>query len=91
MPEYMELSAESKAEQAKHAEAMKKFEAQKKARSIVVPTAIEDVKARLRELGHPVTLFGEGHADRRERLRETIAYMELDEHDMKAIQVRCCS
>lgn len=88
MPEYMELNAESKAEQAKHAEAMKKFEAQKRARSIIVPTSIEEVKARLRELGHPATLFGEGPADRRERLRDVIAYMELDEDELKRVQVR---
>jgi hypothetical protein len=36
------------------------YEAQQRARSVIVPTAIEDVKAQLRALGHPVTLFGEG-------------------------------
>lgn len=36
------------------------YEAQQRARSVIVPTAIEDVKAQLRALGHPITLFGEG-------------------------------
>ena len=66
---------------------MRRFEAQQRARAIVVPTAIEEVKARLRLMGHPVTLFGEGHADRRDRLREVIASMELNEEDIKKTQV----
>ena len=41
----MELSEESREAQLKHAESLKGFEAQQRARSIIVPTAIEDVKA----------------------------------------------
>ncbi|KAM7195095.1 pre-mRNA splicing factor [Naviculisporaceae sp. PSN 640] len=40
--------------------------------SIPVPTDDNDVRARLRELGEPVTLFGEDRADRRTRLRELL-------------------
>jgi len=45
------------------------------------------VKQRLRELNHPVTLFGENHADRRERLREVIARLELSEDELNKTQV----
>lgn len=84
--EYLELSAESQAEQAKHAEALRKLELKQKARSIVVPTDLEEIKSRLRELGQPVTLFGEGPADRRERFREAIASLELDDGQLSRIQ-----
>jgi hypothetical protein len=85
--EVMELSNDSKEAQIKHAELLRKYESEKRARTIVVPTAIEDVKAKLRELGRPVTLFGEAHADRRERLREVIASLELGEEEISKIQV----
>lgn len=75
--EVLDLSAESKAEQLKHATLMQAFEAQKRARTIVVPTSVEDVKAKLREIGHPITLFGEGPFDRRERLKHLIAQLQL--------------
>jgi pre-mRNA processing factor 4 (PRP4) like len=85
--EVLELSSESREAQIQHAEALRKYEAQRRARSIAVPTAIEDVKAKLREMGHPVTLFGENHADRRERLREVIAALELSAEELAKVQV----
>jgi U4/U6 small nuclear ribonucleoprotein PRP4 len=85
--EYLDLSAESLAEQARHADALRKLEAQQRARSIIVPTDQGEIKRRLRELGHPVTLFGEGPADRRERLRDVIAALELNEEDLAHVQV----
>ncbi|KAJ3994098.1 U4/U6 snRNP-specific spliceosomal protein [Lentinula boryana] len=44
------------------------LERKKKARNIAVPTDDNRVKARLREIGEPITLFGERPADRRDRL-----------------------
>ncbi|KAF9530421.1 U4/U6 snRNP-specific spliceosomal protein [Crepidotus variabilis] len=44
------------------------LERKKKARKLAVPTDENRVKARLREIGEPITLFGERAADRRERL-----------------------
>lgn len=85
--EVMDLSEESKDAMMQHAEKLKKFEAQQRARAIIVPTVIEDVKKKLREFGHPVTLFGENHADRRERLREVIAGLELSEEELTKTQV----
>jgi U4/U6 small nuclear ribonucleoprotein PRP4 len=85
--EYMELNDDSREEQMRHAEVLRKYEAQRRGKSINVPTAIEDVKARLRELGRPITLFGEDHADRRDRLRDEIAKMELAQEDLEDLQV----
>jgi len=48
------------------------LERKKLAATIVVPTDDAKVRARLRELGEPVTLFGEDYADRRARLRELL-------------------
>ncbi|KAF8645542.1 hypothetical protein AX16_007753 [Volvariella volvacea WC 439] len=44
------------------------LERKKRARSMAVPTDDTRVKARLREIGEPITLFGERAADRRDRL-----------------------
>lgn len=85
--EVMNLSEASMNAQSDHAEKLRKFEAQQRARTVIVPTSVDDVKAHLRRLGHPVTIFGEGHADRRERLREIVARMELDEGEIKSVQV----
>jgi U4/U6 small nuclear ribonucleoprotein PRP4 len=77
--EYQDLNEESKIEQQKYHEMMREYETKKRARTVIVPTAPEDVKAKLREMGHPITLFGEDHADRRNRLKEIVAAIELDE------------
>jgi U4/U6 small nuclear ribonucleoprotein PRP4 len=42
------------------------------AATIAVPTDDGKVRAKLRELGEPVTMFGEGPADRRDRLRDLL-------------------
>jgi U4/U6 small nuclear ribonucleoprotein PRP4 len=78
MPEYYDLNEDSKEEQIRYNEILKQFETKQKARLISVPTAIVDVKSKLREMGQPVTLYGEDHADRRERLKEVLARIELD-------------
>ncbi|KAK4116280.1 WD40 repeat-like protein [Canariomyces notabilis] len=51
---------------------LSQFERKRLAASIAVPTDDGRVRAKLRELGEPVTLFGEGPADRRDRLRELL-------------------
>ncbi|KAL1963845.1 hypothetical protein VTN77DRAFT_7776 [Rasamsonia byssochlamydoides] len=52
---------------------LSQFERKRRAAAIAVPTDDNKVRARLRELGEPITLFGEGPADRRDRLRELLA------------------
>jgi U4/U6 small nuclear ribonucleoprotein PRP4 len=76
--ETLELSERSQAAQEKHAKLLQRVEAERRARSIVVPTAIVDVKAKLRSLGQPITLFGEKPGDRRERLRVIMAKIEVE-------------
>lgn len=44
----------------------------KRAAAVVVPTDDGKVRLRLREIGEPITLFGEGPAERRDRLRELL-------------------
>lgn len=56
------------------------MERKKKAAAIIVPTDDGRVRARLRELGEPITLFGEGPADRRDRLRELLYHIQEGTH-----------
>lgn len=51
---------------------LSQFSRKRLAARIAVPTDDNRVRARLRELGEPITLFGEGPADRRDRLRELL-------------------
>jgi len=48
------------------------FDRKRRLDKLAVPTDDGKVRARLRELGEPVTLFGEGPAERRDRLRGLI-------------------
>ncbi|CAF4625042.1 unnamed protein product [Rotaria sp. Silwood1] len=55
------------------------FERRRRARQIHVSTDDVEVKANLRQLGEPICLFGEGPAERRERLRNLISRLSDDE------------
>ncbi|XP_061589529.1 U4/U6 small nuclear ribonucleoprotein Prp4 [Cololabis saira] len=59
-------------------EALAEFERRRRARQITVSTDDAEVKAGLRALGEPITLFGEGPADRRERLRGILSVVGPD-------------
>jgi U4/U6 small nuclear ribonucleoprotein PRP4 len=48
------------------------FDRKRFAATIAVPTDDKKVRSRLRELGEPITLFGENLSDRRDRLRELL-------------------
>ncbi|EDO43295.1 predicted protein [Nematostella vectensis] len=74
--EYLELSEDTTSE--RHQELLEQFERRKKARMITVPTDNAAVQARLRELGEPITLFGEGPPERRDRLRKMLAELGDD-------------
>jgi U4/U6 small nuclear ribonucleoprotein PRP4 len=84
--EVLDLSETSREAQIQHADTLRRFEGQQRARSIVVPTDVGEIKIKLRELGNPITLFGEGPADRRERLKGVIASMELSSSDVLRVQ-----
>ncbi|PHH90806.1 hypothetical protein CDD83_2605 [Cordyceps sp. RAO-2017] len=49
------------------------FNRKRFAATIAVPTDDGRVRAKLREMGEPITFFGEGPAERRDRLRELLA------------------
>lgn len=73
--EYMDMEEEiSKDKQL----LLEEFERRKKARQINVSTDDAEVKATLRQIGEPICLFGEGPADRRERLRQHLARLGED-------------
>jgi U4/U6 small nuclear ribonucleoprotein PRP4 len=53
--------------------ALKAVQASEKARSVIAPTDDAKVKLMLRSLQEPITCFGEGPFERRERLRNILA------------------
>ena len=54
------------------------------AKHVIVPTSGEEVVAFLRALQEPITLFGEGKLERRNRLRDLLA--ELDQEAVDRLQ-----
>lgn len=51
---------------------LSQFERKRRAAAMAVPTDDSRVRMRLREFDEPITLFGEGPGDRRDRLRELL-------------------
>ncbi|MCJ1472623.1 hypothetical protein MMC13_001272 [Lambiella insularis] len=60
---------------------LSQFSRRRRAAAIAVPTDDGKVRARLRELGEPITLFGEGPGDRRDRLREFLVEQDGEENE----------
>lgn len=56
---------------------LEEFERRKKARQINVSTDDAEVKKNLRQLGEPICLFGEGPAERRQRLRDILSWYNM--------------
>ena len=75
--ETLELSATSREAQERHALTLRSLEAERRARTMYVPTDHEEIKSELRKGGQPITLFGEGPHERRERLRRLLAEREM--------------
>ncbi|KAI4130004.1 MAG: hypothetical protein LQ347_003536 [Umbilicaria vellea] len=70
---------------------LSQFSRRRRAAAIAVPTDDGRVRARLRELGEPITLFGEGPSDRRDRLRELLtsqAERDADEDGEGDVQMQ---
>jgi U4/U6 small nuclear ribonucleoprotein PRP4 len=80
--EFLAPTAEASEAKKRHEEMLKKYELQKKSKSIMIPTNDDEIKRKLRELKQVVTYFGETAADRRERLRAVVArvYIEKGEY-----------
>ena len=55
---------------------LSQFSRKRRLAAIAVPTDDLRVKAKLRELGEPIALFGEGPSDRRDRLKELLVVRE---------------
>ncbi|KAM0752136.1 WD40 repeat-like protein [Meredithblackwellia eburnea MCA 4105] len=66
---------------------IQELEARKHARRLAVPTKDADVRARLREIGQPITLFGERPENRRDRLRALWNAARLDAAKEKGEQI----
>jgi U4/U6 small nuclear ribonucleoprotein PRP4 len=79
----MTLSASNAETLAAHQKLQRAHELERKAQTLPIPTNDKDVKLRLREMGHPICLFGEGPGDRRERLRARVIEYYI-EHDGNA-------
>ncbi|KAK1710930.1 WD domain-containing protein [Colletotrichum lupini] len=63
------------------------MERKKLAASIAVPTDDNRVRTRLREMGEPITLFGEGKPERRDRLRNLLVTQLLaNQQEMDGIE-----
>ncbi|KAK7487244.1 hypothetical protein BaRGS_00021472 [Batillaria attramentaria] len=73
------------AEAESQAEVLEQFEKRKRARQIQVSTDDSEVKATLRQLGEPICLFGEGPAERRERLKQLLAVLGEDAVKQKKV------
>ena len=54
------------------------LERRKEARLLAIPTDDTKVRLMLREIEEPVTLFGEGPYERRERLRQLVSKLDVD-------------
>lgn len=81
--ESLELDESTKTAMAEQQAILDEFERKKKARNIAVPTDDKKVRLRLRELGEPITLFGEGPAERRDRLREHLSRIAGEEVEVE--------
>jgi U4/U6 small nuclear ribonucleoprotein PRP4 len=81
----LELADNTLREQEAHSKKLRQVEIRARASRIVVPTDVQQVRGNLRSLGHPVTLFGEGDAERRDRLRSILAAKAVDGEDVEYI------
>ncbi|KNC52615.1 uncharacterized protein AMSG_08479 [Thecamonas trahens ATCC 50062] len=82
-PETLALSSSAAAAAAEHEKLVSQVDRLARARSVIVSTDDARVRARLRALSLPMTLFGEGEAERRERLRSYLADLEMEGIDSR--------
>lgn len=71
-----EISEESKLVRERHEKAVQELLMKRRAAALAVPTNDNAVRARLRRLGEPITLFGEREMERRDRLRALMAKLD---------------
>ncbi|KAL8489454.1 hypothetical protein ACS0TY_025376 [Phlomoides rotata] len=73
-----EISEESKLIRERHEKAVQELLMKRRAAALAVPTNDNAVRARLRRLGEPITLFGEREMERRDRLRALMAKLDSE-------------
>lgn len=81
--EHREMDVEESASYPETARLLAELDRKQSARRIAVPTKDADVRLRLREIGEPITLFGERPEDRRDRLRYLWSQQRQKEKDAK--------
>ncbi|KAK4796443.1 hypothetical protein SAY86_028769 [Trapa natans] len=74
-----EFSEESRLVKERHEKAMQDLMMKRRAAALAVPTNDKAVRARLRRLGEPMTLFGEREMERRDRLRAIMAKLDVED------------
>ncbi|KAI8471206.1 MAG: WD40-repeat-containing domain protein [Monoraphidium minutum] len=72
-----ELTEASQREREEQEKLLAEFELRRKIRATLVPTDDAKVRDMLRQLGEPVTLFGEREMERRDRLKKIVAEREV--------------
>ncbi|KAI8055031.1 WD40-repeat-containing domain protein [Syncephalis plumigaleata] len=88
---YYDPSESSERARLENSNLIESFERQRRARTLAVPTDDTRVKMQLRELNQPICLFGEGPAERRDRLRDIMsrsADIPLDAEAMEDVEMR---
>lgn len=73
-----EISEESRQVRERQEKAMQELMMKRRATALAVPTNDMAVRARLRRLGEPITLFGEREMERRDRLRMLMANLDAE-------------
>ncbi|KAK3031473.1 hypothetical protein RJ639_035508 [Escallonia herrerae] len=73
-----EISEESRLAKERQERLMQEFLMKRRAAALAVPTNDMAVRARLRRLGEPMTLFGEREMERRDRLRMLMAKLDSE-------------
>eukprot|EP01018_Ginkgo_biloba_P005469 Gb_29006 [translate_table: standard] len=86
-PEY-EITEESKKVRERQEQAVQELLMRRRAYALAVPTNDSAVRARLRRLNEPVTLFGEREMERRDRLRAHMAKLDAEGQLEKLMKVQ---
>ena len=73
-----EISEESRLVRERQEKAMQELMMKRRAAALAVPTNDMAVRARLRRLGEPITLFGEREMERRDRLRMIMVKLDAE-------------
>ncbi|XP_057507185.1 U4/U6 small nuclear ribonucleoprotein PRP4-like protein isoform X2 [Actinidia eriantha] len=73
-----EVSEHSRQVRERQEKAMQELLMKRRAAALAVPTNDMSVRARLRRLGEPITLFGEREMERRDRLRMLMAKLDAE-------------